>query len=501
MHIFFYGRVSTLEQQEDGSALQKQLERGKEKGATRFYWDIVSRSTENRPGLQRMLDDLQHFQVEKLLVTRIDRIGSSSKLFYSLLEQLRVRNIKLEAIDQNLDVNSCGGQLTIDILLAASKFEVGMLSSRMKAERSHRRTKRKPNACTAPFGWTNKGDKYAPNTTPCVCLLKTKQELRVCDLAQLALDKFFEYPSSHAIAKYLNELLGCSSRVKSKNISVPNVTETLEGINFSKSKNTSIGKYPKGSLGWTPTGIKNWLVNPIHAGGISRNATGCDGKGYKSFDEWSVDWGTHQGFISREHHEKIKTTIRNNRSNRWSSREMKLVNPYANLLKCVRCKGAIARCSVRAIKNGGYTAYFQCVHYTQSRCDCKTMLRNDKLEQQLKEHLVNKAEAIASRLDLGEELEVPPQITSLRQNLAQLEKCSPNRAIERAKNDIKNQIQSIKRSYLPSSLPQKEDFTQMFHDKIFWNTLSDEEKKRVLGDFVACIWVDSGSVAGIDLVF
>ena len=106
MHIFFYGRVSTLEQQEDGSALQKQLERGKAAGATRFYWDIISRSSETRPGLQAMMEDLQHFKVDQLTIARIDRIGSSSKLFYSLLGILRTNNIKLKALDQNLDVNS-----------------------------------------------------------------------------------------------------------------------------------------------------------------------------------------------------------------------------------------------------------------------------------------------------------------------------------------------------------------------------------------------------------
>ena len=86
---WFYGRVSTIEQQEDRNALKKQLERGKNVGCDRFYWDIQSRTTEVRAGLQQLIDDLKISSkgtVSDLIVTRIDRIGSSSKLFYALLK-------------------------------------------------------------------------------------------------------------------------------------------------------------------------------------------------------------------------------------------------------------------------------------------------------------------------------------------------------------------------------------------------------------------------------
>ncbi|MEO1373895.1 MAG: fdxN element excision recombinase XisF [Cyanobacteria bacterium J06635_10] len=501
MHIFFYGRVSTLEQQEDGRALQKQLERGKAAGATRFYWDIISRSSETRPGLQAMMEDLVRFKVDELMIARIDRIGSSSKLFYSLLGILRTNNIKLKALDQNLDVNSSGGQLTIDILLAASKFEVGMLSDRLKAERSYRRSKGKSNACIAPFGWKTLDGVYVPDTSPCVCIIKEKLELQTCDLAKLALEKFYQHPSTHALSKYLNEMLGCTTRSKSTAKKQQNVTENLQEIDFSRARRHGYRRYPHGSLGWTPAGIKNWLVNPVHAGGIPRNSTSGSGKGYKSFDEWNVDWGTHEGIISREYHEEIKAIIRGNRSNHWASRNMNMPNPYANLLKCSNCGGAVARCSIRLLKTKGYVAYFQCVRYGQGQCNQRAMLRNDKLDTQLQEHLIKRAEALANALNFDEEIEEPPKLLRLRQDLAQLEKCSPNPAIERAKCDINNQIRAIKSSYMPKSIPQRERFIEMFADQLFWNTLTNEEKKRVLRDFVRCIWVNGSNLGGIDLLF
>ncbi|NJL09687.1 MAG: recombinase family protein [Calothrix sp. SM1_7_51] len=87
-----YARVSTEEQTLDSDALDKQIQRLKEVGCSRIYWDIKSRTTESRDGLNRLIEDLKNSaasEVHSLKFTRIDRIGSSSRLFYSLLEVLK----------------------------------------------------------------------------------------------------------------------------------------------------------------------------------------------------------------------------------------------------------------------------------------------------------------------------------------------------------------------------------------------------------------------------
>ena len=189
---WFYGRVSSIEQQEDRDALKKQLGRGKNSGCVRFYWDIQSRTTEVRDGLQQLINDLKvatKGRVSELVVTRIDRIGSSSKLFYALMEVLRSKNIKLIALDQTIDTESLGGELTVDILLAASKFEIKMLSSRVSAERKHRMRERKSHRF-APLGWKVVNDNYVKDDSWCVCLLEGKRCFRAWELALFIFEVF-----------------------------------------------------------------------------------------------------------------------------------------------------------------------------------------------------------------------------------------------------------------------------------------------------------------------
>ena len=215
---WFYGRVSTIEQQEDRNALKKQLERGKNAGCDRFYWDIQSRTTEVRAGLQQLIDDLKISSkgtVSDLIVTRIDRIGSSSKLFYALLEVLRSKNIRLVALDQTIDTESLGGELTIDILLAASKFEIKMLSSRVSAERKHRMVQRKSHRF-APFGWKVVNDAYVKDESWCVSLLEGKRSFRVWELALFIFNVFAECGSARKTCNLLNEMFGICGKVDTK---------------------------------------------------------------------------------------------------------------------------------------------------------------------------------------------------------------------------------------------------------------------------------------------
>jgi hypothetical protein len=49
--------------------------------------------------------------------------------------------------------------------------------------------------------------------------------------------------------------------------------------------------------------------------------------------------------------------IRTNTNNKWAARSGEMTNPFANLLKCARCGGALTRMSSRRDRNGTYTAY------------------------------------------------------------------------------------------------------------------------------------------------
>ncbi|MBW4666613.1 MAG: recombinase family protein [Cyanomargarita calcarea GSE-NOS-MK-12-04C] len=509
---WFYGRVSTIEQQEDRNALKKQLERGKNAGCDRFYWDIQSRTTEVREGLQQLINDLKispKGTISELVVTRIDRIGSSSKLFYSLLEVLRSRGIRLIALDQTIDTESLGGELTIDILLAASKFEIKMLSSRVSAERKHRMTQRKSHRF-APLGWKVENDIYIKDESWCVSLLDGKRSFRVWELAKLVFDVFGLCGSVRKTCNTLNEMVGTPGKIEARSPDVKRKhlisAENLDSTDFSSNTKKTFKRYPWASLQWSPAGLKNFLVNPVHAGGTPFNVTTSSpskGKQISHFDKWDCNWDTHEGIITREQHEQIKRIIRSNANNKWAATAGDTTNPFANLVKCGRCGGALTRMSSRRDRRkGDYTAYYQCTHYSLGRCDAKEMISSRSLDNQVAANLVREATRLASMVDFGEEKHLEPaSVKELRETLAGLDKLPTNHFVEKAKDGISDQIASILSLHEKAtkrSLLVREELVQMFCDREYWDSRTPEDKKRMLNRLVRRIIVDGRVLLGIE---
>ncbi|MEO1428763.1 MAG: fdxN element excision recombinase XisF [Cyanobacteria bacterium J06633_8] len=507
---WFYGRVSSIEQQEDRDALKKQLERGKNSGCLRFYWDIQSRSTEVREGLQQLISDLQGTtkgRVSELVVTRIDRIGSSSKLFYALMEVLRSQNIKLIALDQTIDTESLGGELTVDILLAASKFEIKMLSSRVSAERKHRITQRKSHRF-APLGWKVVNDSYVKDESWCVCLLEGKKCFRVWELALFIFQVFNQCGSVRKTCETLNKMFGTPSKVEARSRKKTSKhvidRENLEVADFSSTKKNTFKRYPWGSLQWSASGLKNFLVNPVNAGGTPFNVTtkSPSGKQLNHFDKWDCNWDTHEGIISREQHEQVKKTIRSNANNRWVG--SKRVNAFANLLKCSNCGGALTRTSGQLKRGGKLIHYYQCSYFSLGRCNCKEMIRSDYLDEQVADLLVKEATRLARMLNLdSDKPEEAAEVKELRETLAGLEKLPVNPFVEKAKDGIRQQIASIlslNEKVTTGSLLVRQELSQMFCDREFWETRTPDDKKRILNRFVRRIIIDKRVVTGIEFL-
>jgi site-specific DNA recombinase len=507
---WFYARVSTFEQQEDRQALQKQLDRGKNAGCVRFYWDIQSRSTEVRDGLQQLIGDLKLMPkgvVSELLVTRIDRIGSSSKLFYGLLEVLRSKAIKLVALDQMIDTESLGGELTIDVLLAASKFEVKMLSSRVAAERKLRMVQRKSHRF-APLGWKVESDRYIKDEGWCVSLLNGKRSFRAWELAAFIFQVFERCGSVRKTCNTLNEMFGVAGKVSSR---IPKKghknfidASNLETVDYSPSTKKSYQRYPWASLQWSPSGLLNFLVNPVHCGGTQFDVTKIVSGGRKvnHFDDRSVNWDTHEGIITREQHEHIKRIIRGNAQNRWAGDER--VNPFANLLKCSRCGGSLTRMSGQLNRGGQYVHYFRCTYFPLGRCDAEKSIRSDRLDNQIVDLLIQESTRLAGMVDLEtDKQDEPAEVKELRETLSGLEKMAYNLFVEKAMMEIRNQIASILSLHEVSTkrnLVVREEITRMFHDRDFWDTRTPEDKKRILTRLVRRIVVDTIRVMRIEFL-
>jgi site-specific DNA recombinase len=513
MEYWGYARVSSEEQEADRGALRKQIERLREAGCSKIYWDIQSRTTEVREGLQQLIEGLEKAPqgtIVSLKFTRIDRIGSSSRLFYSLLTVLRSQGIKLIALDQGIDPDTLGGELAIDMLLAASKFEIKMLQHRIKAERSHRRSQGKSHR-TAPLGYKVEKDKYVRDCTPCVCLLNGQQTFSLVQLARHMFDTFFECGSVAATVRKLHADFGIITKAgkweKDQRITRLIADENLDEISLSSPKTNHPMHYPWTGLRWSITGLKLMLVNPIYCGGTLYDTYVAPKGKRKSFDNWKVQWETHpdEAIITRAEHEDVKSIIRANRNNRWASNEPQQINPFSNLLQCNKCGASLTRHAKRVNKDGQVTHYYQCRLYKAGSCSQGEMINSRSLEKQVTNLLVLEAEKLAS---LGEEDITTPEdstILELRQQLSQLEAIAGiNPILQKAKEDIRMQIADAIAQGSNNSkqyLIAKERIVFAFSSQRYWQELEPQDKHALLKGCVKKITVDGKQVIMVELLY
>jgi len=496
------------------------MQRLRDAGVGKIFFDIDKRTKHNRQGLLNLIKAVQELeenhQIKFLKFTRLDRVAASQVIFYELIRELQKKNIKPLAVDDPFDLDSVGGELTVDIRLDVAKHEVKMLGLRIRKERELRR-KAKKSHFYAPFGYKTQEDKYIFNHDPCICLIDNQQELSVVEVAQLILKIFYQVGSCTQTAKKLNELFGISLKCaekyiqKSGNYLIDAEDRlTQKTLNQKVNKKSYVGlRYPYSGLRWTTTGIRDWLTNPVLAGGTPYDTIKENG-GKKSFDEIKVFWHTHdeQALITFSQHQEIKAIIRGNRKNAWASRgnsNPQKINLFPGLIFCAKCNAKFVKVSTyQSKKDGKFKSYYQCTYYLKNgMCQHKTAITNFQLEDQIIDYLVIEAERLSV---LGEHtnktVTESKELLELRSQLQTLESIPGNNpAIETAKRGLRLQIAEMVDTEQQKSQVQiinRERIISAFSSREFWQSIQNPlDKKRLLRECITSVVVDEGKVVDV----
>lgn len=127
-----YGRVSTAQQTEDQQ--RAQLEAA---GCSEVVTETISSGRKERPGLARVLDQLQ--AGDTLVICKLDRLARSLKELLNIAADLEARGINLQVLDQAMDTSTPTGRLMFQILGAVGEFERQMAIERTRESVQHRR--------------------------------------------------------------------------------------------------------------------------------------------------------------------------------------------------------------------------------------------------------------------------------------------------------------------------------------------------------------------------
>lgn len=120
-----YARVSTRDQN-----LDSQIDMLKTVGCDRIFSEKVSGRKFKRTELDNCLDYLR--DDDTLVITKLDRLGRTTKQLIELSQHLEDNGIDLEIIDMNINTKDAMGKMFFTMMSGFAELEANLLSERTK---------------------------------------------------------------------------------------------------------------------------------------------------------------------------------------------------------------------------------------------------------------------------------------------------------------------------------------------------------------------------------
>lgn len=120
-----YGRVSTQDQN-----LDAQRDALKKAGADKVFIEKITGTKASRPELDKLREQMR--EGDTLVITRLDRLGRSTKDLLTISSELEDAGVELEVIEQNINTKTAEGRLFFTMIAAMAEFEHAMIVARTK---------------------------------------------------------------------------------------------------------------------------------------------------------------------------------------------------------------------------------------------------------------------------------------------------------------------------------------------------------------------------------
>lgn len=138
--VALYVRVSTEEQAVNGDSLRTQREELTRYALANGFHiygiyedDGFSATNLKRPALQRMLKDVEQNKINRILITKLDRLSRGVRNYYKVLDVLDEHEVYWQTVFEKYDSSTANGRLHINIMLSVAENESAQTSERIRS--------------------------------------------------------------------------------------------------------------------------------------------------------------------------------------------------------------------------------------------------------------------------------------------------------------------------------------------------------------------------------
>ncbi len=245
-----------------------------------------------RPGLQRLLADVDAGKVDVIVVYKIDRLSRSLLDFMKMIERFNEQGVSFVSVTQHFNTTDPTGRMFLGILITFAQYEREVIAERIRDKVAA--AKRRGKYCGGPAILGYDVDREQK---------KLRVNAEEAPLVQHIFRRFTQLASSKSLAAELNE----------------------QGYH-TKSWTTKKGKHRPGSP-WNTGHIYRLLGNRTYRGEVVHK-----GKGYP---------GEHEAIVSKGLWEKVQAVLSENTRAKQTRAQTKTISPLQGVIRCGHCDGAM----------------------------------------------------------------------------------------------------------------------------------------------------------------
>ena len=404
----------------------------------------------NRPGFEKMLEDIEKERIDCIITKDLSRFGRDHiDTGYYLERYFPTKSIRYIAIGDNVDTLKMDGLQFLTFKLSFNDYYAQDISNKIKSVKQRKIEKGEFQGGIAPYGY--KKDKIIKNH---LIIDEYASEI-VKDIFDMYVNKGM---SPNKIADQLNK----------REIIAPSIYLEIPTFMKRKSKNKD-GKYI-----WLRTQIGKILKNEVYIGNVVGRKTQkishkIDKVKTNKPEDYIIVENMHEPIIDLETWNKAQEKIKN----KHVSRIRKYDHPLKGLIFCRECGGvATLRCRSEKRKSGKEwkIEYFICSNKNSNKNDCncrqlRTIYIEEKVKEKIKEELI--------KINISEEELKKIYKQSKSKDESKKEKL--NKRIERNNrylNSIELMLEEIYKDKVSKTI-QIEDFEMIYKKKI-------KERKKIL---------------------